>query len=169
MKFTILAILTAAAPLAFAAGTSPDTPFYRTLVEGGMTEVELGRLAAQNTNNPKVKDFAEMMVKDHSMANQKLESLAAAKDVPLPKTLGAGGEAMKSKLQGLSGSSFDKAYIESQLKAHEKTVDLLEKEISSGEDPQAKAFAQSVLPTVQHHLEAARTLAHEEGVKVAQQ
>ena len=169
MKFTILAILTAAAPLALAAGASPDTSFYKTLAAGGMAEVDLGRLAEQNSTDPKVKDFAQMMVKDHSAANQKLESLAAAKDVPLPKTLDAGGEAMKSKLQGLSGSSFDKAYIESQLKAHEKTVNLLEKEISSGQDPQAKAFAQSVLPTVQHHLEAVRTLAHEAGVKVAQQ
>lgn len=169
MKFTILATLTVAAPLALAASASPDTPFYRTLAEGGMSEVDLGRLAERNSNNPKVKDFAEMMVKDHSTANQKLESLAAAKDVPLPRTLDPAGEAMKSRLQGLSGSSFDKAYIESQLRAHEKTVDLLEKEISSGEDPQAKAFAQSVLPTVQHHLEAVRTLASEEGVKVAQQ
>ena len=42
-------------------------------------------------------------------------------------------------------------------------------EISSGQDAQAKAFAQSVLPTIQHHLEAVRTLASEEGVKVAQQ
>ena len=168
MKFTILAALTLAAPLALAASASPDTSFYRTLAEGGMSEVDLGRLAVQNSNNPKVKDFAQMMVKDHSAANQKLESLAAAKDVPLPKTLGAGGEAMKSRLQGLNGSSFDKAYIESQLKAHEKTVNLLQQEIASGEDPQAKAFAQSVLPTVQHHLEAVRTLANEEGVKVAQ-
>jgi putative membrane protein len=169
MKFRILATLTAAAPLALAASASPDTPFYRTLAEGGMFEVDLGRLAEQNSTNRKVKDFAEMMVKDHSAANQKLQSLAATKDVPLPKTLDPAGEAMKSRLQSLSGSSFDKAYIESQLKAHEKTVNLLEKEITSGEDAQAKAFAQSVLPTIQHHLEAVRTLANEEGVKGAQQ
>jgi putative membrane protein len=53
------------------------------------------------------------------------------------------------------------------LKAHEKTVDLLNKEISSGQDADAKAFAQSVLPTVEHHLQAVRTLASEEGVKAA--
>lgn len=168
MKYTILAILTVAAPLAVAA-TSPDTTFYRTLAAGGMTEVDLARLAEQKSTDPKIKDFAAMMVKDHSAANQKLESLAAANSVPLPKTLDPSGEAMKSKLQDLTGASFDKAYIESQLQAHEKTVNLLEKEISSGEDAQAKAFAQSVLPTIQHHLEAVRTLASEAGVKVAQQ
>ena len=169
MKFTILATLTLVAQLALAASISPDSSFYRTLAEGGMTEVDLGRLAEQKSNDPKVKEFAAMMVKDHSAANQKLESLAASKDVPLPKTLGASGEAMRSRLQNLSGAGFDKAYIESQLKAHEKTVELLQKEISSGEDAQAKAFAQSVLPTVEHHLESVRTLANEEGLKVARQ
>jgi putative membrane protein len=69
----------------------------------------------------------------------------------------------------LSGDNFNKSYIESQLKAHEKTVSLLEKEISWGQDADAKAFAQSVLPTVKHHLQAVRILASEEGMKVAQQ
>jgi putative membrane protein len=169
MKFTILAALSVATPLALAAGSSSDTSFYRTLAEGGMSEVDLGQLAEQKSTDPKVKDFAAMMVKDHSAASQKLESLAAAKDVALPKTLDASHTGMKSRLESLSGPSFDKAYIEAQLKAHGHTVSLLEKEISSGQDPQAKAFAQSGLPTIQHHLQAVRTLASEEGLKVAQQ
>ena len=167
MKFVILATLAAAAPLAFAADNSPDTSFYRTLAQGGMAEVDLGKLAGQKSNDPKVKSFAEMMVKDHSAANQKLESLASSKHVALPKTLDASHEATKTKLEALSGNSFDKSYIESQLKAHEKTVSLLETEISSGHDADAKAFAESVLPTVKHHLDAVRELASEEGVKSA--
>jgi predicted outer membrane protein len=46
-------------------------------------------------------------------------------------------------------------------------VSLLETEISSGQDADAKAFAESVLPTVKHHLRAVRELASEEGVKSA--
>jgi putative membrane protein len=167
MKFVIIAALTAAAPLAFAAGSTADSSFYRTVAQGGMAEVDLGKLAEQKSTDPKVKSFAEMMVKDHSAANEKLESLASSKHIPLPKTLDASHEATKSKLEALSGDSFNKSYVESQLKAHEKTVDLLNKEISSGQDADAKAFAQSVLPTVEHHLQAVRTLASEEGVKAA--
>lgn len=137
MKFAIL-ILTAAAPPAFAAGGSPDTSFYRALAEGGMSEVDLGKLAEQKSQDSKVTDFAAMMVKDHSAANQELESLATSKQVPVPKTLGASQTAVKSRLEGLSGESFDKSYIKSQLQAHEETVQLLEKEISSGHDPDAK-------------------------------
>ena len=166
MKFTILA-LAAAAPLALAAGNSPDTSFYRALAEGGMTEVDLAKLAEQKTENPKIKDFAAMMVQDHSVANEKLESLAASKQVAMPRTLGASGMATKSKFESLDGARFDKSYIKAQVKAHEDTVALLEKEVSSGQDPDARAFAQSILPTIQHHLESARSLAAEEGVAVA--
>lgn len=167
MKFLIITMLTAAAPLALAAGTQ-DNSFYRTIAEGGMAEVDIAQLAEQKGSDPKVKQFAQMMVKDHSAANEKLDALAASKQVALPKTLDASHAAEKTKLSGLSGASFDKAYVQSQVKAHEKTVALLEKEISSGEDAGAKSFAESVLPTVKHHLEAARTLAGEQGAKSAQ-
>ncbi len=167
MKFVILATLTVAAPLAIAAESSSDTSFYRTLAEGGMAEVDLGKLATQKSTNPKVKNFAQMMVKDHSAANEKLESLASAQHVALPKTLDAAHDAEKTKLEGLTGQNFDKAYIQSQVKDHEKTLNLLEKEISSGQDPQAKALAQQVLPTIREHMDAVRTLASEEGVKSA--
>src|ERR1700751_4192975 len=151
MKFAIV-ILTAAAPLAFAAGGSPDTAFYRALAEGGMSEVDLGKLAEKKSEDSKVKDFAAMMVKDHSAANRELESLATSKQVPVPKTLDSSQMAVKSRLEGLSGESFDKSYIKSQLQAHEATIQLLEKEIASGHDPDAKAFAQSVLPTIRNAL-----------------
>ncbi|MBV8306943.1 MAG: DUF4142 domain-containing protein [Gammaproteobacteria bacterium] len=167
MKFLILASLTLAAPLALAAGTSPDDSFYRSIAAGGMSEVDMGKLAAQKSTDPKVKSFAQMMVKDHSAANQKLESLASSKQIALPKSLSPSDAATRTELESLSGASFDKSYIQSQLKGHEKTVSLLEKEISSGQDAEAKAFAQSVLPTVKHHLDAVRELASEEGVQSA--
>ena len=167
MKFVILATLAAAAPLAFAADTASDSSFYRSVAEGGMAEVDLGKLAERKSTDPKVKDFAQMMVKDHSAANEKLASLASSKHSALPRTLDASHEATKTRLEGMSGSNFDKSYVESQLKAHEKTVNLLQKEISSGQDADAKAFAQSVLPTIKEHLQAVRTLASEQGVRSA--
>jgi putative membrane protein len=167
MKFVIIVTLTAAAPLAFAASSSPDNSFYRSIAEGGMAEVDLGKLAEQKSTNPQVKHFAQQMVNDHSAANEKLDALASSKQAAIPKTLDASHQAERAKLEALSGNSFDKAYVESQVKDHEKAVALLEKEISSGQDADAKAFAQSVLPTIRHHLEEARTLASQEGVKAA--
>jgi putative membrane protein len=163
MKHTVLLTLTAAVPVVvFAAGGSPDATFYKAAARGGLSEVELGNLAQERSTDPQVKDFAAMMVKDHSAANQRLQTLASSKQVSLPSSGGTAENATKTKLEELSGSAFDKSYISSQLKAHTDTVALLKKEISTGQDAQAKAFAESILPTVQSHLSAVRALAAEE-------
>jgi putative membrane protein len=149
---------------ALAASGSPDASFYKALAEGGMAEVRLGKLAEQKAADPGVKDFAAMMVKDHSAANAQLRTLAASKNVTLPKGPGVAADAKKAELEVLSGHSFDSSYLSNQIKAHEDTVVLLQKEISSGSDAEAKAFAQQVLPTVQAHLQAADKLADGLGV-----
>ena len=59
----------------------------------------------------------------------------------------------------LSGDTFDKSYIKGQISAHRDTLKLLHKEIATGQDEDAKAFAKSILPTVQGHLKAIRVLA----------
>ena len=162
MRSRAIAMLTAAPLAAFAAGGSPDESFYKSAAEGGMAEVDLGHLAEQKSNNPKVKDFAAMMVKDHSAANEKLRALASSKDISLPTGAGASNTVTKGELEVRSGDSFDKSYIKSQVKAHVDTVTLLHKEIASGQDPDAKAFARAILPTVQSHLKAARAIEAEQ-------
>jgi putative membrane protein len=166
MKLMVLLTLTAAVPLAApTANSSPDASFYKAAAQGGLSEVDLATLAQERSTDPKVKDFAAMMVKDHSAANEKLEALASSKNVSLPSSGGAAERATKTQLEALSGAAFDKSYIKSQLKAHTDTVALLKKEISTGQDAQAREFAQSILPTVQSHLKAIRTLAMEDDVK----
>ena len=162
MRSLVMAMLAVAPIAAFAAGASPDESFYTAAAQGGMAEVDLGNLAVQKASNPKVKEFAARMVKDHSAANEKLEALASSKNVPLPSGAGAANTATKGKLEVLTGDSFDKSYIKSQVKAHVDTVSLLHKEIASGQDSDAKAFARSILPTVQSHLKAARAIEAEQ-------
>jgi putative membrane protein len=163
MKYALFA-LTMIPLAALAASGSPDASFYKSLAAGGMAEVRLGKLAQQKASDPGVKDFAAMMVKDHSAANAQLRTLAASKSVSLPKGSGVVARAKKAELEMLSGHSFDASYLTSQIKAHQDTVALLQKEISSGSDVDAQAFAQKVLPTVQSHLQAADKLADSLGV-----
>jgi putative membrane protein len=73
-------------------------------------------------------------------------------------------EAKKSELDVLTGGAFDKAYVKSQIKAHQDTIALLQKEIATGQDPEAKAFAQKILPTVQSHLTAINGIASGMGI-----
>jgi putative membrane protein len=72
--------------------------------------------------------------------------------------------ATKAKLEVLSGETFDKSYIKGQIKAHEKTLALFRKEMASGHDPDAKAFAKQTLPTVRSHLKAINAIASSAGV-----
>jgi putative membrane protein len=151
------------APLA-ALADSPDASFYKHAAQGGIAEVEAGNLAQQKSSNQKVKDFGAMMVKDHTAANDKLKALADSKSVSLPSTSSVRQMAAKAKLEVLSGETFDKSYIKGQVKAHQNTIALFRKEIASGQDPDAKAFAKETLPTVRSHLKAINAIASSAGV-----
>ena len=56
-----------------------DTGFAKKAAEGGMAEVEFGKLAQQNAQDAQVKQFGQQMEQDHSKANQQLESIASQK------------------------------------------------------------------------------------------
>jgi putative membrane protein len=162
----IMALLILTAPLMAAAADNPDASFYKNAAEGGMFEVDAGNLAQQKGNTQAVKDFGSMMVTDHSAANDKLKALAASKNISLPTSASVGQMATKTKLDVLSGETFDKSYIKSQVKAHRDTIVLFKKEIAAGQDPDAKAFATATLPTVQAHLKKIKGIAADEGVTI---
>src|SRR3984957_16805168 len=152
----------AAAPLAFGAD-DPDATFYKKAAESGIFEVEAGNQAQQKANMQPVKDFGAMMVKDHTAAGDQLKSLASSKGVSLPTSASVSEMAEKGKLDVLSGDTYDKSYIRGQIKAHHEAIALFKKEIASGQDADAKSFAQQRLPTLQHHLKAAQAIATQNG------
>jgi putative membrane protein len=163
MRYLALCALLAIPLVASAADT--DSKFYKAAAEGGMAEVETAKLAQDKGSNPKIKDFAAMMIKDHSAANEELKSLAASKSVTLPSGPSVGQKASKAKLEMLSGETFDKSYIKNQISAHKSTAALLRKEIATGQDAEAKAFARKIQPTVRAHLKAINEIAAAAGVK----
>jgi putative membrane protein len=166
MKY-VLALLTLAAPLAVApwafAADDPDASFYKKAAEAGIAEVSAGQQAVQKADNQKVKDFAQMMVTDHTQANDQLKQLAATKNISLPTTPSVGQAAEKTKLDMLTGGTYDKSYINGQIKDHEQVIALFRKEAASGQDPDAQAWAKQTLPTLQKHLKAARQIAAANG------
>jgi putative membrane protein len=160
----LFALLILATPLAAFGATNPDASFFKHAAEGGLAEVDAGNLAQQKANGQNVKDFGAMMVKDHSAANDKLSALAGGKGITLPTSGSVKDMAVHEKLKLESGDTFDKAYIKGQISAHRATLKLLRQEIASGQDPDAQAFAKSVLPTVRSHLKAINAIAAADGV-----
>ena len=164
MKLVLIALL-GTLPLAAWAADNPDESFYKKAAEAGMAEVHAGQMAQEKGTSPAVKEFAAMMVKDHTEANKKLTRIAMAKNIDLPKGPGMMNTAKEKKADMKSGDSFDKEYIQQQIKAHEDTAALLQKEIDSGKDPEAQAFAKETLPKVKAHLAKINQIAASADVK----
>jgi putative membrane protein len=121
-----------------------DKTFMKKAAKGGMMEVAMGNLAAQNGQSDEVKSFGKRMVTDHSKANDELKSIAAQKGVTLP-----------SKEPALKWSS-DKTYIDMMVKDHEKDLAEFQEEAKTGSDPEVKKFADDTAKVVQEHLDLAK-------------
>lgn len=135
-----------------------DRLFVYEATIGGKAEVEFGQLAEQKGRAQAVKDFGHQMVTDHGKANQQLMQLTQAANIPQPGQLDEEHKAMRAELDKLGGAEFDLAYIRGQVGDHQKTAQLFEWEIGSGQDPQLKAFASEILPVVLRHLQMAQDI-----------
>jgi putative membrane protein len=137
---------------------NPDRLFVRTAAIGGMAEDEFGQLAEQKGQSDAVKEFGRLMIADHGKANERLIDLAKEDGIAVPHELDAEHEAMRARLESLSGAEFDLAYLQVQVVDHQKTVQLLEYEIGSGQDVELKSFAAESLPVVLRHLRSAQDI-----------
>jgi putative membrane protein len=139
--------------------TSRDTHFMKKAAQGGLAEVELGRLAEQKAASQDVKDFGKQMVNDHQKANEQLKAVASKQNVDLPGEVSAKQRKEIDRLSKLSGEQFDKAYMQHMLKDHKKDVAEFRKEANKGKDPDVKSFAANTLPTLEQHLQHAQSIA----------
>ena len=114
--------------------------------KGGMMEVEMGKVAAQNSQNADVKKFGNRMVADHGKANNELMTLAKGKGVSLP--------AAKSPGKWKS----DKDYMDQMVKDHEKDLAEFQKEAKDGTDADLKKFADKTAKIISQHLQMAKEI-----------
>jgi putative membrane protein len=156
LGMTLVAVgLLIAVPRANAAttGSTADKDFILAAAQGGMTEVKLGELAAQKGMRDDVKEFGQMMVKDHTAINDDLKALAAQKGVTLPDNLDAKHQGMVDKMTALTGSEFDDAYIGGMIKAHKKDAKAFKAESAKTQDADIKSFLDKSIPVVEAHLQ----------------
>ena len=125
----------------------------------GLLEVQAGKVAQNKSQDAAIKRFAQQMVRDHSQANDELMQLAQSKGIRIPTDLDAKHQAKLDKLRGLDGSQFDRAYSKDMKQDHDKTVKMFEHAAKSASDPDVKAFAARVLPTLRDHQHMAQSLA----------
>ncbi|RYZ99945.1 MAG: DUF4142 domain-containing protein [Sphingobacteriaceae bacterium] len=135
------------------AADEDDAKFAVDAANGGMAEVALAKLAEGKAVNAKVKEFAAMMVADHTKANDELMALAQAKNITLPQAVSTEKQAVMDDLTKKSGSEFDKAYVDQMIDDHKKTISMYEDASKNLKDADMKAFVDGKLPTIKAHLE----------------
>lgn len=135
-----------------------DRRFMMEAARGGMAEVKLGQLAADRGSMDAVKQFGQRMVQDHGKANDELMQLAQQKGVMLPKGVGAKNQKVMTRLSGLSGAAFDRAYVSDMVKDHQKDIAMFQSEATRGKDADVRAWAAKTLPTLQEHYRMVRDI-----------
>jgi putative membrane protein len=133
-----------------------DNTFFRNAAIGDMTEIQSSRIAVQRGTDPAVKQFAQMMIADHTNNSSKLSQLATKKGVSPVKELDTPHAAVVNGLPEQPGKEFDRAYMAAQVTAHEETVTNFERAASDAKDPEVKAYANQALPMLRHHLQMAK-------------
>lgn len=135
-----------------------DADFAVKAADGGLAEVSAGQLAVKKASNQDVNDFGQMMIDDHSKANEELKALASQKGITLPTATSDEKTNDLQKLSEKTGADFDKAFMDQMVKDHKKTIDLFEKAEKNAKDADIRAFAQKTLPTLRSHLDRAQQL-----------
>lgn len=149
--------------------SSMDKMFVQKALQGGMAEVQLGQLTLQKSNNEQVKQFAQKMIDDHTKLGDQMKPVAQQLGVPAPTKVSKKDSKTMAKLQGLSGSAYDQAYIQDMVKDHKQDLSEFQAEASNGQDPAVKDAATQGSHVIAEHLQMIEQLAKDQNVTMAGQ
>jgi putative membrane protein len=143
---------------------SRDAHFIKKAAEGNNAEIQMGQMVSQRTQDPAVRAYADMIVRDHTMANQQLQQIAQAKGVEFPDATKKSDSHEMTKLEKKSGPELDRAAVDHWVKDHKKDIKEYESQIKNGHDADVRQYASSTLPKLQDHLSRAEALSSKKTV-----
>jgi putative membrane protein len=150
---------------AWSQGAAPnDAQIAQIVVTANQVDIDAGKLAAGKAQSAQVQAFGKQMVTDHSAVNKAAVQLVTKLQVtPEPSatsgSLQQGGAENIAKLQTLSGSAFDRAYIDHEVAYHEAVLQAMDKTlIPDAQNAELKALLVKVRPAFEAHLEHARQI-----------
>jgi putative membrane protein len=152
---------TAAAP---AAPAITDGNIVAIFVAANDADIKNGQQAKGKSKNKQVKDFADRMIQDHSAAKKEAQDLASrlnitADDNDTSKQLESDTDAMRDSLGKMTGSAYDKNYIDDEVAIHEKVLGALDNTlIPNAQNADLKSLLQHARDIVQSHLDHAKSI-----------
>lgn len=156
--FSILLVVAAYLLSARVMAVGVDTTvFIEEAAAKNIAEIELGKLALQQSAIPEVKAFAKKMIEDNASSNKDLRELASKKNVEIADEAALLDKAKNYMLKPRLGESFDTSYINNQIDTHKATIQLF-KDASSSTDEDVRRLAATSIPRLEKHLRDAEAL-----------
>lgn len=146
-----------AAPSPAQAISPRTTDFIAKMAATDAFERDAGRLAEKRSANADVRAFGGMMVTDHTKTTGDLHQVLVKDHLPVPQspTPNPIQAKMMSDLVSAPKDKFDRAYVQSQVTAHQQALTLIQDYQMNGDNPDLKMLASAAQPVVQHHLDMA--------------
>lgn len=135
-----------------------DQNFLATAATSALFELDAARSVAEHGARADVKNYAAMLVKEHTAALDELRALAAKKKVSVASEVAPERKPDLQQLLALRGADFDRRFLQSAIDGHKIDIDLYEKTAGSAQDADVKAYAKRLLPKLRQHLAAAQKL-----------
>jgi putative membrane protein len=163
MRTAVIATLAAIGAVQPAASQTaiPPTPkdFAMVAAQSDQYEILAGRVAVTQSQDPRVRAFAQAMIDEHSRTSADLAKAVAASGLPPPPpTIGSDQAPLLAALQSLRGADFDKTYVKQQVLAHQQALAVERSFAEAGADRNMQAVARATVPVIQHHLEMAQQI-----------
>jgi putative membrane protein len=141
-----------------AQASDDDKKFLANAAQSDVNEIKLSQLAEEKASNPAVKGFAERMVKDHTMLETKMTPFATAWGLQTPPDMDQDHKDAYAKLNGLSGTDFDKQYMDDMKSDHTKALDAFTTEVKDTKDAKFKIAVEHGKSVVAAHKNMAYDL-----------
>ena len=155
MKTFMLAAAIAATPIVAAQAQAPMTPasYVMQAGAGDQYEIQSSKLLLQSTKNAKLRQFAQMMISNHTKSTADVAAAARrAGMTPKPPMLDAKGRSDVAALRAVRGTARDQLYVTQQKMAHEKALALHQGYAANGTSAPLKEAAGMIVPVVQSHI-----------------
>ena len=158
------AVVIALTDVAYAEAGLNDLEIAHAAYTADVIDIDYAKLALTKTKSPVVREFAELMIRDHTAVNEGAGALlkklgVQPKDNAFSQALVSGAKAKTSELNALEGEEFDRAYAANELAYHNvvnKTV--ADSWIPTVQTPELKTFLSQALVTFKTHEEHAGSM-----------
>jgi uncharacterized protein (DUF305 family) len=141
-------------PAASADHNQADIAFVQGMIPHHEQAVEMSELAANQASSPQVKELAATIERGQAPEIEQMRAMLAAWGVAEDSStgghggMGGGGMMTPEQMHGLqqaTGAAFDRMFLQMMIMHHEGAITMARTELSDGQNPQAKALAQTII------------------------